>query len=293
MRRLALSQKTPVTLFLACPFECLLRCLLLVRCAVVDSSRRRFLEISADLAKKVAAGGVVSLPFLASMAKRASADNGLHKGKGHCFLRGTRILTPEGEVPVEKLTIGTLVETLNGPMPVKWIGHQSFRKDDPSWHWNMAPIRVARSALGDQNPRRDLFLSPGHSLFIDGFLIPVEWLVNGRSIEPAAMDGQDVIDYFHVELETHEVVFAEGTPAETFLVSADREDFVNFMEYERVYGADERPAMKPFAPIINYRGSRGEVERLLRLAVSPVLDIRDPSQRARDRIATRAELVVT
>jgi len=70
----------------------------------------------------------------------------------HCFLDGTRILTPDGEIPVEDLTIGALVETLNGPLPVKWIGHQSFRKDSPFWHWSVAPIRIARFALGDQYP---------------------------------------------------------------------------------------------------------------------------------------------
>ena len=106
------------------------------------------------------------------------------------------------------------------------------------------------------------------------------------------MDDREVIDYFHIELETHEVIFAEGAPAETLLVTADREDFANFVEYERLYGADERPAMKPFAPILKYKGGRGELERLLRLAVSPVIDIRDPILRARDRIAARAELVV-
>jgi len=108
-----------------------------------------------------------------------------------------------------------------------------------------------------------LYLSPQHSLFIDGFLVPVEWLINGRSIALAAMDDRESIDYFHIELQTHEVVFAEGAPAETLLVSSDREDFPNFIEYERLYGADERPAMNPFAPIIRYRGGCGELERLL------------------------------
>jgi hypothetical protein len=281
-----------------------------------DSSRRRFFEISAGLAGKVAASGIVSLPILASISKRARAghdheNNGKghgHEnngkghsgynvaaggglgGSGHCFLRGTRILTPGGEIPVEDLTIGALVETLNGPLPVKWIGRQRFRKDSPSWHWSVAPIRVARFALGDQYPRRELYLSPKHSLFIDGFLIPVEWLVNGRSITLATIDDREAIDYFHIELETHEVVFAEGAPAETLLVTSDREGFGNFVEYERMYGAGERAPMKPFAPTIYFKGARGEVERLLRKAVSPVVDIRDPSQRARDRIAARVEL---
>jgi Hint domain len=263
---------------------------------VSNSSRRRFLEISAGLARKVAATGAISLPILASMSKRARADfwrvpPPSPPSDNHCFLRGTRVQTPEGEVPVEDLTIGTLVETLRGPLPVKWIGRQRFEKNSRSWHWSVAPIRVARFALHDQYPRRDLYLSPNHSLFVDGFLIPVEWLVNGRSIALAAMDHRDAIDYFNIELETHEVVFAEGAPAETLLVSNDREDFANFVEYERLYGAGERSAMKPFAPVLKYKGGRGELERLLRLAVSPVVDIRDPIQRARARIAARAELV--
>jgi len=107
----------------------------------------------------------------------------------------------------------------------------------------------------------------------------------------SAMDHRDAIDYFHIELETHEVVFAEGAPAETLLLDMDRENFSNFVEYERMYGADEGPAMKPFAPVLKYKGGRGELERLLRLAVSPVVDIRDPIQRARGRIAARSELV--
>jgi Hint domain len=263
-----------------------------LRCAMSNSSRRRFLEISAGLAGRVAATGAVSLPILAAISKRARARGHENDGGGgHCFLRGTHILTSVGEIPVQDLTIGSLIETLNGPLPVKWIGYQRFKKDSPSWHWSVAPIRVTRFALSDQYPHRDLYLSPKHSLFIDGFLISVEMLVNGRSIALAMMDDREVIDYFHIELETHEVIFAEGAPAETLLVTSDREHFTNFVEYERIYGAEKRAAMKPFAPILKYEGSHGELERLVRSVVSPVVDIRDPTLRARDRIAARAKLV--
>src|ERR1700761_3829657 len=97
--------------------------------------------------------------------KDFNPPGGHSAGGGHCFLRGTRIRTPEGEIAVEALKIGVLVETLNGPLPVKWIGRQSFRKDSPSWHWSVAPIRVSRFALSDEYPKRDLYLSPQHSLF--------------------------------------------------------------------------------------------------------------------------------
>jgi hypothetical protein len=271
------------------------------RITTSNPTRRHFLEISAGLAGKVAASGVISLPILASMSRRARAigwtgwgDDPPHRGgthPHHCFLRGTGILTPGGEIPVEDLRIGALVETLNGPLPVKWIGRQKFRKDSPSWHWSVAPIRVTRFALSDQHPCRDLYLSPSHSLLIDGFLIPVEWLVNGRTITLSMLDDREVIDYFHIELESHQVIFAEGAPAETLLVTGDREDFSNFVEYERLYGADKRPAMKPFAPILKWTGARGELERLFRLAVSPVIDVRGPILRARNRIAARAQLL--
>ena len=272
---------------------------------MTNSSRRQFLGISARTAGKVAATGLVSLPVLSSMSKKADAlgwggwkdDPPSHGpsggGSGKCFLRGTLIQTTDGEIPVEELKIGTLVDTLRGPLPIKWIGRQSFEKASPSWHWSIAPIRVAQFALSAEYPRRDLFLSPHHSLFIDGLLIPVEWLVNGKTITLAEMDDCGAIDYFHIELETHEVVFAEGTPAETLLVDNDREHFGNFIQYEELYGAGNERVMQPFAPRLEYQGPGGELNRLLRSAVSPVIDVRDPIQKARARIAARAALVLS
>ena len=255
-------------------------------------ARRHFLGI--------AAAAVGSLPLIA-LTSSAKANEGEkereHEGEGeghHCFLAGTRVLTSHGEVPIEELAAGDLVETLNGPLPVKWVGRRTFKKVGmSSWHPRVAPIRIARRSLDDQYPLRDLYLSPEHSLFIDGFLIPVKYLVNGRSIAPAAMDESECLRYFHIELDTHEVIFANGAPAETLQVTAGREAFANFVEYERLYGRDEQPAMKPFAPVLRYKGGRAELQGLLRLALSPVVDVRDPVQRAYDRIAARAELAFT
>lgn len=272
-----------------------------------SSARRHFLGIAAAVAGRIAAAGAVSLPILASTPKpaRAEDDNNRRDGDNdaddhhhhdaddhhHCFLAGTRILTPRGEVPVEELNIAILIDTLKGPLPVKWIGRRRFRKVTSSWDRGVAPIRVARFALDDQYPSRDLYLSPLHCLFVDGVLIPVELLVNGSSIATAKMDHSDVIEYFHIELESHEVIFAEGAPAETLLVTAGREGFANFVEYERLYGSEEGRSMKPCAPVLTYFGGRAELQGLLRLALSPIVDVRDPIQRARDRIAARAELV--
>jgi hypothetical protein len=268
----------------------------LKRSELPSSARRHFLGISAAVAGRIATAAAVGLPILASGSKPAKAQLGRGRPQPgrpgqHCLLIGTRILTPRGEVPVEELTIGDLVDTLNGPLAVKWIGRRRFTKGvSSSWHRSVAPVRVARFALHDQYPHRDLYLSPRHSLFVDGVLIPVEHLVNDRSVVRAQMDDREVIEYFHVELETHEVIFAEGAPVETLLVTHGREGFANFVEYERVYGSEERPAMKPFAPILSY-GGRAELKGLLRLALSSIVDVRDPVQRARDRLAARAELL--
>jgi hypothetical protein len=217
-----------------------------------------------------------------------------------CFLRGTSILTSHGEAPVEKLAVGDLVVTSKGmPLPVKWIGQQHFEKDAGStWQKTVLPVRVSRFALDGCTPHADLYLSPNHALLIDGVLIPAIYLVNGASIVQAMPEGVEEIEYFHIELETHEVIFAEGATAETLLVMNDREAFAgltrenfgNVMEYKRLYGygSDDDPPMMPYAPRVCYNGRRSELKALFRRAASPVVDIRDPIQVVHDRIAARA-----
>lgn len=256
-----------------------------------SSARRHFLGISAAVTRRIAAAGVLAgLPITGSKAATDHEPDG-DADDPQCFLAGTRIVTPHGEIRVEELAIGTLVETLNGPLPIKWIGRRKYRKSASSWQSSVAPIRVSRFALDDLYPRRDLHLSPKHCLLVDGVLIAVEYLVNDKSIARATMDDREVIEYFHLELETHEVIFAEGAPAETLHITTDRERFANFVEYERLYGSETRRPAKPFAPIFRDYGGRAELKGLLRLAASPVFDLRDPVQRARARLAARAELI--
>jgi hypothetical protein len=209
-----------------------------------------------------------------------------------CFLKGTRIATPEGHIRVEEMAVGDLVVTDKGAaLPIKWIGRRHFKKETASsWQEAVQPVRVSRFALDEETPYADLYLSPSHGLFIDGVLIPVMHLVNGVSIARAMPEGIPEIEYFHIELETHEVIFAEGAAVESLLVMEDRETFENFVEYERAYGLNGRP-MTPRAHRACYDGGRSELRALLRRAVSQVIDVRDPIQIAHDRIARHAELV--
>jgi hypothetical protein len=194
------------------------------------------------------------------------------KGRHSCFLGGTRIRTPKGEVDVATLKAGDLVVTISGEAkPIKEISHRSYeRASHEPWPIDVLPIKVARSALGHSTPSADLFLSPAHALYLDGLLVPVAALVNGRSITRCASFEADCIEYFHIELFAHDVIFAEGVPAESLWVSS------------------ARAASDQFAPRESM-SQRALVGSRLRSAVSPLIDRRRPVDVVWDRIAERAE----
>jgi hypothetical protein len=80
----------------------------------------------------------------------------------------------------------------------------------------LLPVKLARFALNGRTPHADLYLSEAHALYLYGLLIPVGHLVNGRSIIAGQHADALTLDYFHIELEDHDVVLAEGAAAETF-----------------------------------------------------------------------------
>ena len=141
-----------------------------------------------------------------------------------CFLQGTRILTARGEIPVEALRVGDRVPGLRGrPMAeIRWIGHRRVdcrRHPKPP---DVQPVRIAAEAFGPDLPHRALFLSPDHAVFTGGALIPVRYLVNGSSVARVA---HDFATYWHVELDAHGVMLAEGLPAESYLDTGNRGAF--------------------------------------------------------------------
>jgi len=208
-----------------------------------------------------------------------------------CFLQGTSVLTPDGETPVERLAIGGLVETARGiSLPVKWIGRQHFKRQAGSnWDKTVLPVRVSRFALDERTPHADLYLSPNHALLFDGVFIPAHYLINGTSIVQAMPEGVEEIEYFHIELETHEAIFVEGAAAETLLVMSEKEAFASFIreKFDNFDGRKDATSMTPYAPRVCYNGRRSELKALLRRAASQIADVRDPIQRIHDHLAAR------
>ena len=125
-----------------------------------------------------------------------------------CFLAGTRIATPSGEVSVQDLAVGDKVVTASGKVrPITWIG-TGRAPTTPGRRDAATPVIVLKSALADNVPNRDLHLTKGHSLFIDGVLIPIEFLINHRSI--IWDDTAREVRFYHIELATHDVLLANG-----------------------------------------------------------------------------------
>ena len=146
-----------------------------------------------------------------------------------CFLSGTNLRTPTGERPVETLRAGDPVLTADGrTLPVRWVGRTRVSRisADPI---RLLPIRITAGALADNIPARDLLLSPGHAVLVDGVLIHAAALVNGTTIlrDHAA---PVVFTYYHVELDTHALLLAEGAPAESFLDGAEDMAFTNWAD---------------------------------------------------------------
>ncbi|WHQ71253.1 Hint domain-containing protein [Methylorubrum extorquens] len=139
-----------------------------------------------------------------------------------CFASGTQILTSRGEVAVEHLQVGDTAVTASGRhRPITWIGQRDLGSAEQPMPRDQAPVRVRAGAFGHALPARDLLLSPGHPVLVGadadnagGVLVPVMCLINGTSI--ARTDAASVT-YWHVELDAHDILLAEGLPAESYI----------------------------------------------------------------------------
>jgi hypothetical protein len=142
-----------------------------------------------------------------------------------CFAEGTNLTTDRGAVRVEALEVGDMVITASGEArAIKWIGQMTAHPAKHPHPWEVNPVRVKAGAFGEGVPARDIRLSPGHAVYVDGVLIPVGHLVNGATIFQEEVDR---IRYFHVELDSHDVLIAEGLACESYLDDGNRSTFHN------------------------------------------------------------------
>ena len=89
---------------------------------------------------------------------------------------------------------------------------------------NVWPVRISAGAFGPGSPRRALLLSADHAVYVQGVLVPVRYLINGATIVQQPVRS---VSYWHVELDRHNVILAEGLPCETYLDTGNRGAFAN------------------------------------------------------------------
>lgn len=100
-------------------------------------------------------------------------------------------------------------------------------------------------------------LTAGHALIIDDFDINAGALVNGTTITFELSEWlPDRVTNYHIETENHDVILANGVPAETLVDHIGRRAFDNFGEYVDLYGVE--------IPIYEMDYSRITAERLVR-----------------------------
>jgi autotransporter-associated beta strand protein len=203
-----------------------------------------------------------------------------------CFCRGTLILTDRGDIAVENLRIGDTVITYFGDLrPIRWIGRRGYSGVFATGKSGILPVRIARNALDDGVPQRDLLVSPQHAMLLDGLLIPAVALLNGRSI--VQVETVDLLEYYHVELDSHDVILAEGAPSESFVDDASRTMFENAAEYLILYPDTLLKPVRYCAP----RVEDGDAIESLRHRLTARADSAPPSVAHMDRMDIAESLI--
>ena len=196
-------------------------------------------------------------------------DGGDGGGDGGCFLLGTRIRTSDGYRAIEALSAGDMVVTrFGGFAAIKAIGSFSLATSGNVHEWlvHLRPVWVRRGALADNVPNADLCLTASHAVYVDGYLVPIGHLVNGTTIVFDAAVHPQPLRFFHIELDGHDVLDANGAPCESL----------------------RAPAVQACTPMLSFNGAQSELKSRLRSATSILIDRREPIDVIRDEIEERA-----
>ena len=170
-----------------------------------------------------------------------------------CFLAGTLIATPTGEQPIETLQPGDLINTAEGPRPVRFLA-RSTRSIDQLEDLGKMPIRINQAALGALGPAQDTFLSPSHAVHYAGSLVEAAALINGTSIQQLYDWPEASLTYYNIELERHGLITANGLLVESYFGNYrnngfSRDCWDNYHDFVARYGAGESMVELPLPRI--------------------------------------------
>ena len=151
-----------------------------------------------------------------------------------CFMVGTHILTSKGNVVIEKLNVGDLIQTKDhGLQPIRWIGKATVSTRELIARPHLRPILVPANTFARNVPARDLYLSPQHRILLRGWQVELNFGLDEVFAPATTMVGKNGIridtsrrevDYFHIMFDRHEVIFSEDLATESFLVGDTIQD---------------------------------------------------------------------
>ncbi|MBO9447588.1 Hint domain-containing protein [Ruegeria sp. R14_0] len=188
--------------------------------------------------------------------------------EGVCFTEGTLILTEGGNRRIETLDVGDKVMTADhGLQPIRWIESSALPPERLRKNPAMRPVRIKACSLGQRQPERDLLVSQQHRILVSGpkvellfgapeVLIAAKHLCSWPGIEIEA--SNDPVEYYHILLDSHEILTAEGALAESL-----------FLGEESLYtlssdALQELAAIFPDTPTPNGMGFGRAARRILR-----------------------------
>lgn len=158
----------------------------------------------------------------------------------NCFLTGTMIETSDGPCAIETLKHGDLIFAADGRLlPLRWLARMEVKPRAVNLPLDQRPVRIAANAFGHGFPSADLCISGDHALIIKGLLINASALINHNTVRELRADEMpDHFTYWHLELDSHEAILANGIPSESFVDYLHRDGFDNYDEYLALNGCD-------------------------------------------------------
>ena len=181
-----------------------------------------------------------------------------------CFTAGTLIETPRGAVPVESIGLNDVILAADGSrVRVKWIGRQTVStRFGPAER--LTPVRFKAGSLGAGVPHTDLTVTADHGMLIDGVICHAGALVNGTTITRVPLSEMgETYTVYHIETDEHEIILANGAPAETFIDNVSRRVFDNYAEFEALYGDVPEMEELPYPRAMSARQVPDRIRQLL------------------------------
>lgn len=238
------------------------------------NSANSFSEIS------ISGGDIASFSVEFSTARNNYAANNIllsdikyTTGQAVCFAAGTEIETRDGPKKVEDIRVGDHVQTLDhGWQPVRWLDHTRLTHQGLTGRPGLHPIRIRAGALGAGRPAKDLVVSPMHRVLVRSAIVRRMFGVNEALIcakHLLVLDGVDYepvsksVLYYHVMLDQHGILIANGCEAESFYPGPEALKMVGELARQelRALGLCPKIAPKPARLLVEGRRARRLVER--------------------------------